>query len=197
MARTKPKVQQHSKAPRPRQAVGLRLPARPSISFSEQRENEPEAKQEEEHKHEDDHEETYQKHHSRVTEKQLELQTIISKREKQITALINRAKGSASTKNQKLFIQFLRTLSKQYHDIASKNRQVATVREVEENKRAMDKLIWFDQLEQMPDEEEVAVEGRGLINKVKTTPARKRVAEVGNEGHSLPFPKRYCRARFQ
>ena len=102
--------------------------------------------------------ETYSQRQEYVTRKQLELQDEIAKRQRQIKVLYTQSKSTAHTRNQKLFLEFLQSLAKQYHDLARLNREVASAEEVDENRVAFKKLIWFDELDKIPDSEEAEIE---------------------------------------
>lgn len=165
------------------------------------------SEEEKEHKHD-----TYSERQERVTQKQLELQEKIAKRERQIKSLLDNAKMRAHTRNQKLFLEFLRTLATQYHELANQNHQVASLEEVEHNRKKLSKLIWFDELDKVPDdegEEEAEERGEGLFGNLwsyarhKIWPRVKRL--LGNDtdddtlsqsGGDLMDKKKELRRRF-
>jgi hypothetical protein len=119
---------------------------------------------------------TYESHQKKVTQAQL----MIAKRERQIKALTDKIKHTARTQNQKHFLQFLRVLASQYKQIAGKNRQVASVEEVSENKRAFDKLIWFSGLGEVPDPEEEEQKGEGILKDAWTHVRDKIIPHIKN-----------------
>lgn len=96
--------------------------------------------------------ESYEQRHIRISRKQAILQHELQVRINQLNVLIKRVKSKRRlSHNKQIFLEFLQLLLIQYKDLARKNREAASEAQVRENERAMKKLIWWDELENVRD----------------------------------------------